>query len=150
MIGSCFQLQVRSKYKQPVSYDSELHDRREKLFQHPTLLATPTQNVTGFHDDEYEESHEKPTEADDQGYIAFVARNVPYVLLKCCSTLVLHTHTHTLTPPTHTDLAPSLTVSPLHSSVGVSSRHELYRPPSSDNPVAQTLYKMLEPEDRVC
>ncbi len=61
---------------------------------------------------------------------------------------LLHTHTHT--PLTHTDLAPSLTASPLHSSVGVSSRHELYHPPSSDNPVAQTLYKMLEPEDRVC
>ncbi len=66
-LGIIFQLQVRIKYKQPVSYDSELHDRREKLFQHPTLLATPTQNVTGFHDDEYEESHDKSTETDNQG-----------------------------------------------------------------------------------
>ncbi len=32
-----------------------LHDVREKLFQHPTILATPTQNITGFRDDDEDE-----------------------------------------------------------------------------------------------
>ncbi len=38
--------QVNKKHKPPSSSDSELHALRERLFQRPTILATPTQLTT--------------------------------------------------------------------------------------------------------
>ena len=100
-------LQVKTKYQKPTSLDSELQDLRERLFQRPTILATPTHLTATPRGGGGGEAVAKATTTGTDGAAA--------------SSL-----------PTY----------------GPSSS-TIFNHPDSDDPIAQTLYKMIEPDDKV-
>ena len=96
--------QVKSKYHKPSSTDSELQAIRDRLFQRPTILATPTTHLTAT-----PRGNDAIAKATSEGSSA-VSGSVP---------------------------------------VYGPSSNTIFNHPDSDDPIAQTLYKMIEPDDKV-
>ena len=169
-------LTAKSKYQHPGSFDSELFMKRAKLFQQPTLLATPTSSVTASYHDNMSLAISKVSSGGSlsgKGTCVCVSVSVCVCVCVwvcvwvcvcvcvcvgvgvgvcvcvcvCGCVILLFIFDNVLFTTDSSASATNPTPSPGH--ISSSNQLDAFNQFDSDNPVAQTLYRLIEPDDKV-